>query len=165
MSKSRMRIGHGFDVHGFEKGEALILGGVSIPFSKKFKAHSDGDVLIHAVCDALLGAVALGDIGKHFPDTEKRFENINSRELLREVSALIQSKDYSIENIDITVIAQKPRLAGHVDLMKENLVQDLSLSNDQINIKATTTEGLGFVGREEGIAVHALTLLVSNFSN
>ena len=165
MSDSKMRIGHGFDVHGFEKGDALILGGVSVPYSQKFKAHSDGDVLIHSVCDALLGAAALGDIGRHFPDTDERFKNVDSRELLREVNVLLKDKGYNIENIDITVIAQKPRLADHVESMKTNLTNDLKLSYDQLNIKATTTEGLGFVGREEGIAVHALALLVSNVAN
>ena len=165
MSDLKMRIGHGFDVHGFEKGDAIILGGVSVPYSKKFKAHSDGDVLIHAVCDALLGAAALGDIGRHFPDTDERFKNVDSRELLREVNALLNGKAYKIENIDITVIAQKPRLANYVKSMEVNLTNDLKLSDDQLNIKATTTEGLGFVGREEGVAVHALALLVSNSAN
>lgn len=153
------RIGHGFDVHGFEAGDAIILAGVSIPYTKKFKAHSDGDVLIHALCDALLGAAALGDIGRHFPDTDARFKNINSRYLLREVCALLKQKFYSIGNIDITIVAQKPRLASFNEAMCKNLSEDLAIEFDQINIKATTTEGLGFVGKEEGIAVHACVLI------
>lgn len=158
-NKLSIRVGHGFDVHGFEDGDALILGGVSIPFSKKFKAHSDGDVLIHALCDSLLGAAALGDIGKHFPDTDERFKNVDSRFLLREVNTLLKNKKYNIVNLDITVIAQQPRLASYTEAMVNNISQDLFITNEQINIKATTTEGLGFVGREEGIAVHVLTLI------
>jgi len=159
---ANIRVGHGFDVHGFEAGDALILAGVTIPYMKKFKAHSDGDVLIHALCDALLGASALGDIGQHFPDTDKAYENISSRELLKHVNRLITEKCYSINNIDITVIAQRPKLIKFLESMKQNLCADLSISLEQINIKATTTEGLGFVGREEGIAVHAMTLIAAS---
>ncbi len=157
-----MRIGHGFDVHGFEAGDALILGGVRIPFNKQFKAHSDGDVLIHALCDALLGAAGLGDIGKHFPDSDKRFENIDSRKLLRQVVALLEANSLKMSNIDITVIAQQPRLAGYIDAMKANLSSDLAIDIRRINIKATTTEGLGFTGRQEGVAAHAVCLLLEH---
>lgn len=157
-----MRIGHGFDVHGFEAGDAIILAGVRIPHNKQFKAHSDGDVLIHALCDALLGAAALGDIGRHFPDTDQRFKDIDSRHLLREVCVLLKQKSYTIGNIDITVIAQKPRLASFNDVMRNNLSADLAIELEQINIKATTTEGLGFVGREEGVAVHACVLIAKS---
>lgn len=155
-----MRIGHGFDVHSFEEGDLLILGGVKIPFIKKFKAHSDGDVLIHAVCDALLGAAALGDIGRHFPDNDTRYKGIDSRELLKQVMLLLKEKNYCVGNIDVTVIAQKPHLSKFMDMMQQNLAEDMHARPDQINVKATTTEGLGYVGRQEGIAVHAVALIL-----
>jgi 2-C-methyl-D-erythritol 2,4-cyclodiphosphate synthase len=154
-----MRIGHGFDVHSFEEGDLLVLGGVKIPFIKKFKAHSDGDVLIHAVCDALLGAAALGDIGRHFPDTDEHFKGIDSRVLLTKVMSLIKQKNYCVGNVDVTVIAQKPHLMKFMDMMQKNLAEDLQVKPDQVNVKATTTEGLGYVGRQEGIAVHAVVLI------
>jgi len=154
-----MRIGHGYDVHDFIAGDYITLGGVKIAHDKAFKAHSDGDVLIHAICDALLGALALGDIGKHFPDTASEFENIDSRILLRHVYQLIEQQDYELGNLDCTVIAQAPKMSNHIERMRENLSQDLVCDMTQINIKATTTEKLGFAGRKEGIAAHAVVLL------
>lgn len=154
-----MRIGHGYDVHAFTEGDHITLGGVRIPHSHAFAAHSDGDVLIHALCDALLGALALGDIGKHFPDTEAEFENIDSRKLLRHVVELMHQQGYRLGNADMTVIAQTPKLATHIDAMRENIAADLQAAIDQVNVKATTTEKLGFAGRKEGIAAHAVVLL------
>ena len=154
-----MRIGHGYDVHDFIAGDHIILGGVKIAHDKAFKAHSDGDVLIHAICDALLGALAWGDIGKHFPDTSAEFENIDSRILLRRVYQLIEKQSYKLGNLDCTVIAQAPKMANHIERMRENLSQDLACDLSQVNVKATTTEKLGFAGRKEGIAVHAVVLL------
>ncbi len=156
-----MRIGQGYDVHRFKAGDHIMLGGVRIPFDKGMAAHSDGDVLIHAICDALLGAAALGDIGQHFPDTDPNLEGIDSRILLREVAGLLDKNGYRIVNIDATVVAQKPKIAPHIPSMREVLVSDLKLSADMINIKGTTTEKLGFTGREEGIACHAVCLVES----
>lgn len=157
-----MRIGHGFDVHPLVAGRALILGGVRIPHPKGLAGHSDADVLIHAVCDACLGAAALGDIGRHFPDSDLRYKNIDSRALLRAVRALIGEGGWRVENVDVTVVAQSPRLAPHVPAMIENLASDLGLIAQQVNIKATSTERLGYLGREEGIAAHAVVLLQSS---
>jgi len=154
-----MRVGHGFDVHGFEAGDAIVLGGVSIPFNQSFKAHSDGDVLIHALIDALLGAAGLGDIGQHFPDNDPQFKNIDSRELLCQVYKKIEKQAWQLSNADITIIAQAPKLASFLEQMKVNLSSCLNVSVNDLNIKATTTEGLGFTGRGEGIAVHAVVLL------
>lgn len=154
-----MRIGHGYDVHAFTTGDYLMIGGIKISHDKAFAAHSDGDVLLHAICDALLGALALGDIGKHFPDTVAEFENIDSRILLRRVFTEIQQSGYTIGNIDATVIAQAPKLRHHIDAMRAIIADDLQTDIDTINIKATTTEQLGFAGREEGIAAHAVCLL------
>jgi len=154
-----MRIGQGYDVHAFAENRKLILGGVEIPHDKGLAGHSDADVLIHACCDAILGALALGDIGKHFPDTSADFENIDSRILLRHVIALIKDKGYKISNLDSTVIAQRPKLASHIDAMRKNLAEDMGISLDQISVKATTTEKLGFEGRCEGIASQAVVLL------
>lgn len=154
-----MRIGHGFDTHRFTDGVPLVLGGVRIPDSRGLAAHSDGDVVIHALCDALLGAAALGDIGKHFPDTDSEFENIDSRILLRMVASRLAEAGYQLLNADITIIAQQPRMAPHIEGMRENLARDLSVEPGCLNIKATTTEGMGSVGRSEGIAVHAVALL------
>lgn len=154
-----MRIGHGYDVHQFCDDRPLIIGGVNIPYDKGLAGHSDADVLIHAICDALLGAAALGDIGQHFPDTDDDYDNIDSRVLLRHVAKLLSNKNYSISNIDATIIAQAPKMSPHIDAMKKNLVDDLCIQEDQINIKATTTEKLGFVGRCEGIASHAVALV------
>jgi 2-C-methyl-D-erythritol 2,4-cyclodiphosphate synthase len=157
-----MRIGHGYDVHRFGPGDKLILGGVSIPYEHGFVAHSDGDVLIHALIDALLGAAALGDIGQHFPDTDAKWQGANSRQLLTAVVAMIASKGYKLGNADITIVAQQPKMLPHLDKMRLNLAADISCNIDQINIKATTTEELGFAGRKEGIACHAVALLVSS---
>ena len=156
-----MRIGHGYDAHRFETGRPLVLGGVTVPHSHGLAAHSDGDVLIHALCDALLGAAALGDIGRHFPDTSKDFENIDSRVLLRKVVAMLHERGWRVGNVDVTVIAQRPKLAPHIPLMRERLAADVQAGEDDVNIKATTTEGMGFTGRGEGIAAHAVALLVS----
>ena len=154
-----MRIGHGYDVHAFTTGNHIILGGVNIPHSQALKAHSDGDVLIHALCDALLGALALGDIGKHFPDTAAQFENIDSRILLRKVKQLIQSHNYQLANCDCTLVAQAPKMSPHIEQMRRNLAQDLHCNKTQVSVKATTTEQLGFTGRKEGIAAHVVVLL------
>jgi len=154
-----LRIGHGYDVHAFEPGDHLMIGGVSIPYNRSFKAHSDGDVLIHAICDALLGALALGDIGQHFPDTDDAYKNANSRDLLVQVMTMIKTKGYELVNLDSTIIAQAPKMSSHIEAMRNNLATDLQAEISQINIKATTTEKLGFTGREEGIAAHAVVLL------
>jgi 2-C-methyl-D-erythritol 2,4-cyclodiphosphate synthase len=154
-----MRIGQGFDVHAFQPGGRLVLGGVDIPHSHSLKAHSDGDVLLHALCDALLGAAALGDIGRHFPDSDPAYEGIDSRELLRRVYASLQAEGYRVVNADITVVAQAPRLASYVDTMCTNIASDLQAESGCINVKATTTEHLGFTGREEGIAAFAVVLI------
>jgi 2-C-methyl-D-erythritol 2,4-cyclodiphosphate synthase len=157
-----MRIGHGYDVHAFMVGDHLVLGGVKIPHTHAFKAHSDGDVLLHAICDALLGAVALGDIGQHFPDTAVEYENIDSRILLRHVYGLVKAKGYGITNLDSTIIAQSPKMAPHILMMREHIAADLGCELGQVNVKATTTEKLGFTGRKEGIAAHAVVLLGAN---
>lgn len=154
-----MRIGHGYDVHAFGEGDALILGGVSIPHQHAFVAHSDGDVLIHALIDALLGAMALGDIGQHFPDTDATYKGSNSRDLLAVVVTMMTNNGYQLGNVDITIIAQSPKMAPHLEKMRLNLAADMGSDLSQINIKATTTEKLGFTGREEGIACHAVVLL------
>ncbi|MCX2982133.1 2-C-methyl-D-erythritol 2,4-cyclodiphosphate synthase [Halieaceae bacterium IMCC14734] len=154
-----MRIGHGYDVHSFGEGDAIILGGVRIPHDRGLVAHSDGDVAVHALCDALLGAIAAGDIGRHFPDTDPANADIDSRSLLRRVYALVQAQQLQLGNADITIIAQAPRMAEHIPAMIIALASDLQATPGQLNVKATTTEKLGFTGREEGIAVHAVVLL------
>lgn len=154
-----MRIGHGFDVHKFGEGDHVVLGGVTIPYEKGLIAHSDGDVLLHAVCDALLGAAALGDIGKHFPDTDPKYKGINSRELLRHVVALLADKGFEVVNMDSTIVAQAPKMAPHITAMCQHLSDDLNIALDCVNVKATTTEKLGYAGRKEGIAVHAVALI------
>jgi 2-C-methyl-D-erythritol 2,4-cyclodiphosphate synthase len=154
-----MRIGQGFDVHALVPGRKLIIGGVDIPNDKGLEGHSDADVLLHALCDALLGAVAMGDIGGHFPDSDARYKNADSRVLLREVSALVQEAGYRVVNLDATIIAQAPRMAPHIPAMVNNIAADLGLSRGQVNVKATTTERLGFAGRAEGIAAQAVVLL------
>ncbi|MDP0587806.1 MAG: 2-C-methyl-D-erythritol 2,4-cyclodiphosphate synthase [Candidatus Endonucleobacter bathymodioli] len=154
-----MRIGHGFDVHRFGKGDHIILGGVRIPFQYGLIAHSDGDVLIHAVCDALLGGAGLGDIGKHFPDTDERYSGMNSRQLLHHIVLLLVEQRLKPYNIDATIIAQAPQMSPHIDSMRRYLADDLGISRNYVNVKATTTEQLGYIGRKEGIAVHAVTLL------
>lgn len=153
------RIGQGFDVHAFQPGDAVIIGGVRIPFSQSLAAHSDGDVLLHAVADALLGAAALGDIGRHFPDTDPRFKGADSRVLLRHVVSLVHEKGYRVANLDATIIAQAPKMAPHIEQMRQHLAQDLNVEVEQVNVKATTTEKLGFTGRGEGIACQAVCLL------
>ena len=154
-----MRIGHGYDSHRFVAGRPLVLGGVNVPHDKGLLAHSDGDVVIHALCDALLGAAALGDIGAHFPDTDKDFENIDSRILLRRAASLLAQKSYTLANADITIIAEEPKMAPHIDAMRDNLAADLAVGRDAINVKATTNEKMGFIGNREGIAVHAVVLI------
>ncbi len=156
---STIRIGHGFDVHQLVVGRKCIIGGVDIAFDRGLLGHSDADVLLHAICDALLGAAALGDIGKHFPDTDAKFKGINSRELLRHVGTLIKSNGFDINNIDATIIAQAPKMAPHISQMVSNIASDLALDISQVNVKATTTEKLGFTGRGEGIAAEAVCLL------
>ena len=154
-----MRIGQGYDVHQLVEGRKLIIGGVDIQYEKGLLGHSDADVLLHALCDALLGAAAMGDIGAHFPDSDARYKNADSRALLREVSSMVQEAGYRIVNIDATIVAQAPRMAPHIPDMVNHIAADLGLSRGQINIKATTTEGLGFSGRGEGIAAQAVVLL------
>ncbi|SFA73215.1 2-C-methyl-D-erythritol 2,4-cyclodiphosphate synthase [Azotobacter beijerinckii] len=155
-----MRIGHGYDVHRFGAGDFITLGGVRIPHRFGLLAHSDGDVLLHALCDALLGAAALGDIGRHFPDTDPQFKGADSRVLLRHVVALVQGKGWQVGNVDATIVAQAPKMAPHIEHMRVLIAEDLRVGTDQVNVKATTTERLGFAGREEGIAVHAVALLL-----
>ncbi len=154
-----MRIGHGYDVHRFGEGDHLVIGGVTIPYDYGMQAHSDGDVLIHAVCDALLGAAGLGDIGRHFPDSSEEFRDIDSRILLRRVVAQLQQQMFAVISLDVTLVAQSPKMAPYIELMRRHLAQDLALDAGRINIKATTTERLGFTGRGEGIACYAVTLL------
>lgn len=154
------RIGHGFDVHAFGGEGPVTLGGVKIDYSQGLIAHSDGDVVLHALSDALLGALALGDIGHHFPDTDAQFKGIDSRILLRHVFADVQKLGYAIGNVDVTIMAQAPKMAPHVLAMRQHIAADLACDISQVNVKATTTEKLGFVGRKEGIAVEAVALLV-----
>lgn len=154
-----MRIGHGYDVHRLVEGRALILGGVPIDFEKGLLGHSDADVLLHAVMDALLGAAGLGDIGLHFPDTDPAYKGADSRCLLRRVMALLRQKGHRVGNVDVTVIAQRPKLRPHIGAMTQNLADDLGVTPDRVNIKATTEERLGFTGAEQGIACHAVCLL------
>lgn len=155
-----MRIGHGYDVHAFDDGDSIILGGVRIPHSYGLKAHSDGDVALHALADALLGAAALGDIGQHFPDSDEQWADADSRGLLRHVVSLIADRGYRVNNVDITIIAQAPKMSPHIDAMRSVIAQDLNIRMDAVNVKATTTERLGYIGRKEGIAVHAVALLM-----
>ena len=157
-----MRIGHGYDVHAFGEpgtGAGIVLGGVRIPHRRGLLAHSDGDVVLHALCDAMLGAAAAGDIGVHFPDTDPANENIDSRKLLRRTAALVRERGYVLGNADITIIAQAPKMAPHIDAMRAAIAADLGVAAERIGVKATTTEGLGFIGRGEGVAVHALVLI------
>lgn len=154
-----MRVGIGYDVHRFAPDRKLILGGTEIPFEAGLLGHSDADVLVHAVMDALLGAAALGDIGSHFPDTDERYKGISSMELLKETARLLDDRGYVIENIDAVVICQKPKLRPYIDIMRKNIADCLALETDQVSVKATTEEGLGFTGRMEGIASKAVCLL------
>lgn len=155
-----MRIGHGYDVHRLVEGRPLILGGVTIPFEKGLLGHSDADVLVHAIMDAILGAAALGDIGKHFPDTDERFKGADSLKLLEHIKIMIDDRGYHVSNIDATVIAQRPKLSPHIEKMRQNIARVLDIELDCVNIKATTEEGLGFTGNGEGIAAHAVTLIL-----
>jgi len=154
-----MRIGHGYDAHRFAPGRKLVLGGVTIPHDQGLAAHSDGDVAVHALCDALLGAAGLGDIGDHFPDSSSEFKDIDSRVLLRRVVAQLEARALCVGNADLTVIAQAPKLAPHIESMKTHIAADLQVPPERVNVKATTTEGMGFTGRGEGIAAHAVVLL------
>lgn len=154
-----MRIGQGYDVHAFGEGDQIMIGGVAIPHHQGLIAHSDGDALLHALTDALLGAAAMGDIGKHFPDTDPQYHNADSRVLLRVAYEKIKAKGYVLSNADLTIVAQAPRMANYIPQMVETIASDLHVDADQINVKATTSERLGFVGREEGIAAHAVVLL------
>ncbi len=154
-----MRIGHGYDVHAFAEGDKIVIGGVVIPHHHGLKAHSDGDVLLHALCDALLGAAALGDIGKHFPDSDMQYRNADSRALLRMVYGKVKAEGWQLANADLTIIAQAPRMATYIPHMVKAIATELQVQTTQVNVKATTTEWLGFVGREEGIAAHAVVLL------
>lgn len=154
-----IRIGHGFDVHAFAAGRRLIIGGVDIPHERGLLGHSDADVLLHALCDALLGAAGLGDIGKHFPDSDPQYKGIDSRKLLRHVGELLKQHGWHAGNIDATLIAQAPRMAPHIPAMREHIAEDLNVNLDQVNVKATTTEMLGFTGRGEGIAAEAVCLI------
>jgi 2-C-methyl-D-erythritol 2,4-cyclodiphosphate synthase len=154
-----MRIGQGFDVHALVAGRKLVIGGVEIAHDKGLLGHSDADVLLHAICDALLGAAALGDIGRHFPDSDARYKGIDSRELLRHVARLLREKGLQAANVDATIVAEAPRMSPHIPRMVENIAADLGLAADAVNVKATTTEKLGFTGRGEGIAAQAICLL------
>jgi 2-C-methyl-D-erythritol 2,4-cyclodiphosphate synthase len=154
-----LRIGQGYDAHKFKDGDHIIIGGVTIPYEKGMAAHSDGDVALHALCDALLGAAALGDIGKHFPDTDASYKGIDSRILLRDVVAKLHGLGYSVVNVDVTIIAQAPKMAPHIPLMCEYIAADLGIAFNYVNVKATTTEKMGFEGRGEGISSMAVALL------
>jgi 2-C-methyl-D-erythritol 2,4-cyclodiphosphate synthase len=154
-----MRIGHGYDVHKFGGSGPIVIAGVKIEHDMGLIAHSDGDVVLHALCDALLGALALGDIGKHFPDTDPTLEGVDSRKLLRHVYKLITDQQYQLGNLDLTIVAQAPKMAPHIELMRKNIAEDLSADIAQVNVKATTTEKLGFAGRKEGMAAYAVVLL------
>jgi 2-C-methyl-D-erythritol 2,4-cyclodiphosphate synthase len=154
-----IRIGHGYDVHRFNAGDHIILGGVKIPYEQGLEAHSDGDVVLHALADALLGAAALGDIGKHFPDTDPAFKGADSRVLLRHVYGILRQQGYRLVNADVTIVAQAPKMLPHIDTMRRNIAEDLQTVIGSINVKATTTEKLGFEGRKEGIGVHVVVLI------
>ncbi len=154
-----MRVGQGFDVHRLVAGRRLVLGGVEIAHDRGLLGHSDADVLLHAICDAMLGAAALGDIGRHFPDSDPRYQGIDSRELLRHVAGLLRARGHAVANVDATIIAEAPRMAPHIPAMVLNIASDLGIPDERVNVKATTTEGLGFAGRGEGIAAQAVCLL------
>jgi 2-C-methyl-D-erythritol 2,4-cyclodiphosphate synthase len=157
---SDIRVGHGFDVHAFAENRKLIVGGVDIPHERGLAGHSDADVLLHAICDALLGAAGLGDIGRHFPDTDKSYEGIDSRILLRRVAEQLRERGWQAGNVDATIIAQAPKMAPHIARMTANIAADLGVAIERVNVKATTTEKLGFTGRGEGIAAEAVCLVV-----
>ena len=153
------RIGHGYDVHKLEKGKKFIIGGIEIDHDKGAVGHSDADVVIHVICDALLGALSLGDIGKHFPDTDNKYKGIDSKILLQKVMKLVKEEKYQISNVDVTILLQKPKLRNYIDSMRDTLSNIMEINKSQISVKATTTEGLGFVGREEGVAAHCVSIL------
>ena len=159
MDKENYRIGHGYDVHRLEAGEKFVIGGIEIDHDKGAVGHSDADVVIHVICDSILGALGEGDIGKHFPDTEEKYRGADSKELLAEVMKILKEKSFKINNVDVTVLLEKPKLRDHVEDMIETLSGVMEISNDKLSIKATTTEGLGFVGRQEGVAAHCVTLI------
>ena len=154
-----MRIGYGYDVHKLTSGRPLIVGGVTIPHDKGLAGHSDADVLLHAICDAMLGALALGDIGKHFPDDDQEYRDIDSRVLLRKTNSLVTQQGFSVNNIDATVVAQKPRMAPHIQLMRSNIAEDLQVEEGRVSVKATTSERLGFEGKQQGLSASAVELL------
>ena len=156
---SNFRIGHGYDVHKLEEGKKFVIGGINIDHYKGAVGHSDADVVIHVICDALLGALSLGDIGKHFPDTDDKYKGIDSKVLLQKVMNLVREKKYQISNIDVTILLQKPKLRDHIDSMRHTLSSTMEIDMSQISVKATTTEELGFVGREEGVAAHCVCIL------
>lgn len=156
-----MRIGYGYDVHRLEEGRPLVLGGVAIPFAKGLAGHSDADVLLHAISDALLGACALGDIGQHFPDTDEQYAGADSRDLLQKVARLARERDYAIVNIDTTVVADSPKLSPYIGSMRDNIADDLRVDVSQVSVKATTSEGMGFEGNQEGMSARAVVLLTS----
>lgn len=155
-----MRVGIGYDVHKLVEGRDLILGGVNIPFEKGLLGHSDADVLLHSICDALLGAAGEGDIGRHFPDSDSRYKGISSLKLLAEVNTILKAKNYSVSNLDASIICERPKLSQHISCMVENISSELGIEIDQVNIKATTTEGLGFAGKEEGIAAYSVVMIM-----
>ena len=159
MDDSNYRIGHGYDVHKLEEGKKFIIGGIEINHSKGAIGHSDADVVIHVICDALLGAMSLGDIGSHFPDTDNKYKGIDSKILLRDVINIMKENKYDIVNIDVTILLQKPKLRDHIDTMRKTIAEITGSEVSSISVKATTTEGLGFVGREEGVAAHCVCLL------
>ena len=156
---SNFRIGHGYDVHKLEDGKKFVIGGIEIEHYKGAVGHSDADVVIHVICDALLGALSLGDIGKHFPDTDDKYKGIDSKILLQKVMKLVQEEKYQISNVDVTILLQKPKLRNYIDSMRDTLSNIMEINKSQISVKATTTEGLGFVGREEGVAAHCVCIL------
>jgi 2-C-methyl-D-erythritol 2,4-cyclodiphosphate synthase len=156
---SNSRIGHGYDVHKLEDGKKFVIGGIEIDHYKGAVGHSDADVVIHVICDALLGALSLGDIGKHFPDTDNKYKGIDSKILLQKVMNLVSEKKYQISNVDVTILLQKPKLRNYIDSMRDSLSKIMEISISQISVKATTTEGLGFIGREEGVAAHCVCLI------
>ena len=158
---SNFRIGHGYDVHKLEEGKKFIIGGIEIDHEKGAVGHSDADVVIHVICDALLGALSLGDIGKHFPDTDNKYKGIDSKILLQKVMKLVKEEKYQISNVDVTILLQKPKLRNYIDSMRDTLSNIMEINKSQISVKATTTEGLGFVGREEGVAAHCVCILKS----
>ena len=159
MSNNNIRIGHGYDVHRLENGKKFVIGGIEIDHYKGAVGHSDADIVIHVICDALLGAMSLGDIGSHFPDTDETYKNIDSKILLERVITLVKENNYSIVNVDVTVLLEKPKLRNHIDTMRTKLAEIIGTNISQVSIKATTTEGLGFVGREEGVAAHCVCLV------